>query len=68
MIRSTLIYGLYVSIHRDVKVIFTDIFLEMFAEIEGGTTAGGNVLTTNFDTYTLILQLVSCIPHASLQS
>jgi hypothetical protein len=31
----------------------------MSAEIENGTPGAGSILTTNFDTYTLILQLVS---------
>lgn len=31
---------------------------EMSAEIENDAPGAGNILTTNFDTYTLILQLV----------
>ncbi|KAI5838604.1 amino acid permease-domain-containing protein [Morchella snyderi] len=34
--------------------------IQMSAEIENGTPGAGNILTTNFDTYTLILQL-GCI-------
>lgn len=33
----------------------------MSAEIENGAPGAGNILTTNFDTYTLILQLVSAL-------
>ena len=40
---------------------------EMSAEIENDAPGAGSVLTTNFDTYTLILQLV-LVPSLSLLS
>ena len=41
--------------------------LEMSAEIENDAPGAGSVLTTNFDTYTLILQLVP-VPSPGLLS
>lgn len=60
MKRSLSIYGQYVRSSFDTNssrvMLIPDI--EMSAEIENDAPGAGNILTTNFDTYTLILQLV----------
>ena len=48
---------------------FIDLWpIQMAAEIEGDSIAHGNLLTTNFDTYTLILQLVGFPVYFSIYS